>query len=80
MDTYMGTITLYALGYLPQDWCECDGRELQVSQYEALYSLLGTTYGGKGGQTFCLPDLREKVPVQGMKYGICLNGIYPTRP
>jgi microcystin-dependent protein len=54
-----------------------DGRLLSIAQNSALYSLLGTTYGGDGTLTFALPDLRGAAP-NGMTYTICAEGIFPN--
>jgi microcystin-dependent protein len=62
-DDMMGVIKLFAGNFAPQGWFFCDGTLLPISQYQALYSLLGTTYGGDGRTTFALPDLRGRVPV-----------------
>ncbi|MBP1627801.1 MAG: Tail Collar domain protein [Holophagaceae bacterium] len=56
----------------------CQGQTLQISQHSALYSLLGTYYGGDGMTTFNLPDLRKAAP-SGLTYVICIEGIFPTR-
>lgn len=56
----------------------CDGRELKISEFTALYSLIGTKFGGDGIKTFKIPDMTDtKVPVEGAQYYIILNGIYP---
>lgn len=55
-----------------------DGRILEISQYVALYSMIGTLYGGDGVTTFALPDLRSAAP-NGMTYSICATGVYPSR-
>lgn len=62
-EAYLGEIRLFAGDYAPDNWHLCDGSLLPISQYEALYSLLGTTYGGDGVQTFGLPDLRGRMIV-----------------
>lgn len=62
-EAYLGEIRLFAGDYAPQDWHLCDGSLLQINQYQALYSLLGTTYGGDGVQSFALPDLRGRMIV-----------------
>lgn len=54
---------MFAGPYAPRDWAFCDGSPLAIAGNEALYSLLGTTFGGDGRQTFALPDLRGRVPV-----------------
>ncbi|MGW8338255.1 phage tail protein [Xanthomonas axonopodis pv. khayae] len=63
MDAYTGQIILFAGNYEPQGWAFCDGRQLQINTYMALYSLIGTTYGGDGRTTFNLPDLRGRVAI-----------------
>jgi microcystin-dependent protein len=55
--------------FAPMDWAFCDGRLLQIAQFDALFSLIGTTYGGDGVNYFALPDLRGRLPVhQGNGY------------
>lgn len=60
---YVGEIRLFAGTFAPVNWQFCDGRQLPISGYEALYNLIGTTYGGDGIQTFALPNLASRVPV-----------------
>lgn len=60
---YLGEIRLFAGNFAPKGWALCDGSLLPISENEALYSLLGTTYGGDGEQTFALPNLLGRVPV-----------------
>lgn len=61
MDPYMAQILAFAFGWAPMGWQTCDGSILQISQNSALYSLLGTYFGGNGTQTFGIPDLRGRV-------------------
>ena len=63
MDPYLGEIRLMAFAFPPRGWALCDGQVLPINQNQALFSLLGTTYGGDGRVTFALPDLRGRVPV-----------------
>lgn len=63
MDPYLGQILLVPYNFAPAGWHFCDGTLLPISQYNALFALLGTTYGGNGQSTFALPDLRGRVPV-----------------
>jgi len=63
MDTYLGQLLLVPYDFVPKGWFACDGSLLPVKDYEALASLLGSTFGGDGVQTFALPDLRGRVPV-----------------
>ncbi len=60
---YIGEIRLFGGNFAPVGWNFCDGSTLAISQYTALYQLIGTTYGGNGQTTFNLPDLRGRVPV-----------------
>ncbi len=62
-DPFIGEIRMFAGNFAPRGWAYCDGTLLSVSQYEALYSLLGTIYGGDGRTTFGLPDLRGRIPI-----------------
>lgn len=69
-DPYIGEIRLFAFPRVPDGWLACDGQSLPISQYDTLYAILGTTYGGDGIQTFNLPDLRGRVPLgQGQAPG-----------
>jgi microcystin-dependent protein len=62
-ENYLGQITAYAFNYAPRNWLMCQGQTLPVNQYQALFSLLGTNFGGNGQTTFMLPDLRSRVPI-----------------
>jgi microcystin-dependent protein len=63
MDPILGQIIIFAGNFAPRGWALCDGQLLPISQNTALFSLLGTTYGGDGRTTFALPDLRGRVPI-----------------
>ena len=63
MEAYIGSIMLFAGNFAPRGWMLCAGQTLPIAQYSALFSLLGTYYGGNGTTTFMLPDLRSRVPV-----------------
>lgn len=63
MDPFLGEIRLFSLAYAPKGWAACEGQLLSVQRNTALFSLLGTLYGGDGISTFALPDLRGKVPI-----------------
>jgi microcystin-dependent protein len=54
---------IFCGNFAPQNWAFCDGSLLPISEYDALFALIGTTYGGDGQSTFALPDLRGRVPV-----------------
>ena len=62
-DPFVGEIRMFAGNFAPRNWAFCDGQLLAISQNDALFSLLGTTYGGDGRTTFGLPDLQGRVPV-----------------
>jgi len=59
-DQFIGEIRAFGFSYAPQDWAFCDGSLLPIAPYQALYSVIGITYGGDGKTTFGLPDLRGK--------------------
>jgi microcystin-dependent protein len=62
-ESYVGEICIYAFNFPPRNWALCDGSIQSISQNQALFSLLGTTYGGDGQSTFALPDLRGRSPI-----------------
>lgn len=72
VDPFIGEIAWVAFNYAPNGWAFCDGQLLLINQNPALYSLLGTTYGGNGVTTFALPDLRGRSPI-GMGAGTGLT-------
>ena len=63
MDEFIGIIKIFGGNFAPRGWALCNGQLLSISQYTALFSILGTTYGGDGRTTFALPDLRGRVAV-----------------
>lgn len=63
MDGYIGMIMPWAGSWAPQDWLFCQGQTLSINTYAALYSIVGTTYGGDGRTNFALPDLRSRMPI-----------------
>jgi microcystin-dependent protein len=63
MDGNIAEIRMFAGNFAPRNWAFCQGQILSISSNTALFSLLGTTYGGNGTTTFALPDLRSRVPV-----------------
>jgi microcystin-dependent protein len=72
---YVGEIRIFAGNFAPSGWAICDGTLLPISQYDVLFVLIGTTYGGDGQNTFALPDLRSRVPLhQGASFIIGENG------
>lgn len=71
MDPILGSIFLFAGTFAPRGWALCNGQLLSIAQNQALFSILGTTYGGNGVTTFALPDLRGRAPVhQGTGPGL----------
>jgi microcystin-dependent protein len=60
---YVGEIRMFAGNFAPAGWMFCEGQLLPISEYETLFQLIGTTYGGDGESTFALPDLRGRVPI-----------------
>src|SRR5262245_2996958 len=68
---YIGEIRMVGFNFAPLGWALCNGQLLAISQNTALFSLLGTTYGGNGQTTFALPDLRGRIPIhQGQGPGL----------
>jgi len=93
-EPFVGEICQYPYNFAPKNWASCHGQIMSIQQNTALFSLLGTTFGGDGRTTFALPDLRPKdengnvIQLQVgdiyegkpyMDYYIALNGIYPSR-
>lgn len=75
-EPYLADIQIFGFNFAPRGWARCDGQILPINQNQALFSLLGTTYGGDGRTTFALPDLRGRVPIhrsdahpQGQRFG-----------
>jgi microcystin-dependent protein len=79
MEPFMGQIELFPFNFVPQGWSTCEGQLLAISQNMALFSLIGTTFGGDGQSNFALPNLQGKAPGDGLAYYIALQGIYPPR-
>ncbi len=70
-EPFVGEIRMFAGNFAPRGWAFCDGQLLAVSQNDALFSLLGTIYGGDGRTTFGLPDMRDRIPLhQGTGPGL----------
>lgn len=68
MDEFLGIIKIFGGNFAPTGWFMCNGQILAISQYQALFSLIGTTYGGNGVTTFALPNLQGRIPI-GMGQG-----------
>ncbi len=83
MNPFLGEIRALGFNFAPVGWAQCNGQLMEISQNTALFSLLGTTYGGDGIKTFALPDLRKSGIPAGtgisVPYCIALQGVYPPR-
>jgi len=62
-DPYIGEIRMFGGNFAPNGWLFCQGQVLSISDYDTLFNLIGTTYGGDGQQTFALPNLASRIPV-----------------
>jgi len=72
---YVGEIRMFAGNFAPAGWMFCEGQLLPISEFETLFNLIGTTYGGDGQSTFALPDLRGRLPVhQGNGFTLAETG------
>lgn len=85
---FLGLIQSFSFNFAPSGWLLCAGQILSINQYQALYSLIGTSFGGNGTTNFQLPDLRGCVQLRTpgaptldafMGYYIAISGIYPMR-
>ncbi|KJJ97812.1 tail protein [Pseudomonas sp. 21] len=63
VDSYIGVVAPFAGSFAPKNWMTCNGQQIRIAQNQALYSLLGTLYGGDGINSFCLPNLGGRVAV-----------------
>ena len=63
MEAFLASITLFAGNFAPRGWAFCLGQILPIAQNQAVFALIGTTYGGNGQTTFALPDLRGRAPI-----------------
>ncbi len=79
MEPLLGDMELFPYGFAPRDWMECAGQTLSIVQNQALYSIIGTKFGGDGRSTFRLPDIPQDKCPYGMRYYICTYGSYPPR-
>lgn len=89
MEPFIGQIQMFGFNFAPQGWAKCDGQLLSIASFSALFSLLGTTYGGDGRTTFGLPDLRGRFAMHlgsgpglttrqwGLKSGTETHGLAP---
>jgi microcystin-dependent protein len=76
---YIGELRIFPANAVPRGWAPCNGQLLPVNQYQPLFALLGTTFGGDGERTFALPDLQGRVPMHaGSGFVIGQTGGEPT--
>jgi microcystin-dependent protein len=79
MEPFLGQIELFPYNFAPKGWLACTGQVVPISQNQALFSLLGTQFGGDGRVTFGLPNLQGKAPAANLQYCIAIMGVYPSR-
>jgi microcystin-dependent protein len=87
-EDFIASVSTFAGNFAPLDYADCDGKLLQIKEYPAVFSILGTMYGGDGKTTFAVPDLRPTKDGRKVDWAqlslsrqvICLVGIYPVRP
>lgn len=79
MQPFLGQITLLPYNFAPMDWAPCQGQLMSINENQALFSLIGTSFGGDGETNFALADLRGKEPTPSTQYCIALAGVYPSR-
>lgn len=79
MEEFIGNIKLYPYNFAPMDTLLCNGQLVNIVTSQALFSLIGTTYGGNGSTNFAVPNMLGLEPIPGMNYYIMVNGIYPVR-
>lgn len=82
-EPFLSEIRIFGFNFAPRGWAQCDGQILPINQYQSLYSLLGTTYGGDGRTSFALPDLRGRAPIEtgasnGVSHQLGSKGGSPT--
>ena len=91
-EPFLGEVRLMSFNFAPKYWASCDGQMLPINQNQALFSLLGTTYGGNGMTNFALPDLKGRVPLHAgggqahlnlqpslaLMFCIAIVGIFPS--
>src|SRR5580692_12728169 len=79
MDAFVAEIRIFPFNFAPKGWAMCDGQLMPISQNTALFSLLGTTYGGDGKSNFALPNLQGSAPMQpGQGPGLSLRDLGET--
>lgn len=79
MEFFLGQIALFAFNFTPEGWAPCEGQSLPMASNQALFALLGVTYGGDGRTIFSRPNLKGKEPIPGLHYCIATTGLFPSR-
>ncbi len=79
MEPFIGQIQLLPYNFEPRRWAFCEGQVMPIIQNQALFSLIGTQFGGDGRTNFALPNLVDNAPDPNTHYCIALEGIYPSR-
>lgn len=82
-EPFLGEIRMFGGDFAPRGWARCHGQLLPIADHAPLFSLIGTTYGGDGVDTFALPDLRQDTTPSAplpVTFIIALAGVYPSRP
>ncbi|ELX11135.1 phage tail collar domain protein [Janthinobacterium sp. HH01] len=75
---FLGEIRMFSFGFVPKGWARCDGQLLSINQNQALFSILGTNYGGNGINNFALPDLRGRMPMHNVQPGAAGGAAHVT--
>ena len=75
---FIGQIQIFGFNFAPRNWAKCEGQLLPIDRNQALFSLLGTDYGGDGRTTFALPDLRDDNSITQTPC-IAIQGLFPSR-
>jgi microcystin-dependent protein len=78
VEPILGTIILFTGDFVPNGWTACDGTVLPIDQFQALYAILGPTYGGDGTTTFGVPKIAPPVPAT--QYIMAITGEFPVQP
>ena len=79
MEPLLGQIQLFPYNFVPKGWMPCTGQLLPINQWQALFALLGTNFGGDGRTTFGLPNLQGRTPAPNLQYFIAVVGVFPSR-
>lgn len=82
-EPFLGEIRMFSGDFAPRGWVHCHGQLLPIAEHAPLYSVIGTTYGGDGVETFALPDMRRHgAPTDEpqVSFIIALSGVFPARP